>query len=339
MAFEGLSSGGIKTAEQKIRVIGNNVSNVDSIGYKSSRADATEGFNNVLRYASASLGGTNPGSNTSVIQIGTGTQLDSITTDFSKGQAQVTGRQTDLYIGGIGFFNVIDTVTGNSFATRQGNFRIDDRSYLVTQNGYRVQAYIKANAALPTYSANIVNGELVYNQVAATNLNAQGTITDIQTSRQYSVQGGTLVNNTGGAINPATGAAYTDADIEAQAPKVDTFSIDQNGNITLSMTDGKAIVVGTVLLMKFSDPQALIREGSGLYSSFDPAGLQPFDHTNSVPGTNGLGKLQSGALELSNVDLTQEFSNMIIAQRSFQASARVITTADEIYGELVNLKR
>lgn len=332
MGFESLAPGvgGIKTAEQKLRNIGGNVSNVDSIAYKASRADATEGFSNVLRYASASLGGTNPGSNTSVIQIGTGTQLDSITTDFSKGQAQVTGRQTDLYISGSGFFNVIDTVTGKSYGTRQGNFRVDDRAFLVTQNGYRVQAYMKSDAALPTYSASVVNEQLTYTQVPPANPNAVGTTTDIQINKQYTVGGGTLINNTSGA--------HTDAEIEAAAPKVDTFSIDQNGNISFSMTDGTAIVVGAVLLMNFRDPQALTREGNGLYSSFGSSGLQPFNVTNSIPGTNGLGQIQSGALELSNVDLTQEFSNMIIAQRSFQASARVITTADEVYGELVNLK-
>ena len=58
-----------------------------------------------------------------------------------------------------------------------------------------------------------------------------------------------------------------------------------------------------------------------------------------APGTNGLGKIQSGALELSNVDLASEFTNLITTQRAYQANARIITTSDEMLQELVNLKR
>jgi flagellar hook protein FlgE len=57
------------------------------------------------------------------------------------------------------------------------------------------------------------------------------------------------------------------------------------------------------------------------------------------PGSNGLGQIQSGALELSNVDLAAEFAGLITTQRGFQANARVITTSDELLQELVNLKR
>ncbi|KEP73830.1 flagellar hook protein, partial [Microbacterium sp. SUBG005] len=56
-------------------------------------------------------------------------------------------------------------------------------------------------------------------------------------------------------------------------------------------------------------------------------------------GQAGVGSLLSGALEMSNVDLSQEFTNLIVAQRGFQASARVITTSDEVLQELTNLKR
>ena len=84
------------------------------------------------------------------------------------------------------------------------------------------------------------------------------------------------------------------------------------------------------------DPQALVKEGNNLYSGLLPAG--PLTNPD-VPGTMGLGRVQAGALELSNVDLANEFSTLIITQRAFQACSRIITTSDEMVQELVNLKR
>ena len=84
----------------------------------------------------------------------------------------------------------------------------------------------------------------------------------------------------------------------------------------------------------------LTKEGLNLYSGIAAAGpLGGTSPTAAAPGTNGLGRIESGALELSNVDLANEFANMITTQRGFQASARIITTSDEMLQELVNLKR
>ena len=95
-----------------------------------------------------------------------------------------------------------------------------------------------------------------------------------------------------------------------------------------------------ILLQRFSDPQALLKQGNNLYSGLGSAG--PLGGTTpraETPGTNGLGNIESSALELSNVDLANEFANLITTQRGFQASARIITTSDEVLQELVNLKR
>lgn len=125
-----------------------------------------------------------------------------------------------------------------------------------------------------------------------------------------------------------TGASSTAA--------VNSFNIDQDGKINVQLTDGTEFVRGQVLLQSFTNPQALAKEGGNLYSGLTTAG--PLAQT-TAPKTNGLGRIQSGALEQSNVDLTTQFSTLISAQRAFQANSRVITTSDEVMQELVNLKR
>jgi flagellar hook protein FlgE len=120
-----------------------------------------------------------------------------------------------------------------------------------------------------------------------------------------------------------------------------SFSISSEGMVKVRLSDGSEYTRGQILLQRFSDPQALTKEGLNLFSGIGAAGplggaTAP---TSAAPGSNGLGKIESGALELSNVDLANEFSTMIATQRGFQASARIITTSDEMLQELVNLKR
>jgi flagellar hook protein FlgE len=117
---------------------------------------------------------------------------------------------------------------------------------------------------------------------------------------------------------------------------VKSWSIDQDGKITVVLSDNSQFVRGQVLLQNFSNPGALVKEGANLYSAGSAAG--PLAGL-TAPRTSGLGKLQSGALEMSNVDLTAEMANLITAQRAFQANARVITTSDEILQEVTGLKR
>jgi flagellar hook protein FlgE len=120
-----------------------------------------------------------------------------------------------------------------------------------------------------------------------------------------------------------------------------SFAIDIEGKVNVNLTDGSQFVRGQILMQNFSDPEGLAKEGSNLYSGIGAAGPLGGATTpaSAAPGTNGLGKIQSGALELSNVDLANEFTNLITTQRAYQANARIITTSDEMLQELVNLKR
>lgn len=119
-----------------------------------------------------------------------------------------------------------------------------------------------------------------------------------------------------------------------------SWSVSNDGKIGINLSDGTSFVRGQVLLQNVRNPAALVKQGNSLYSGLELAGpIGGATPTAAAPGTNGLGKIESGTLELSNVDLANEFSSMITAQRAFQATARVISTSDEMLQELVNLKR
>ncbi len=111
--------------------------------------------------------------------------------------------------------------------------------------------------------------------------------------------------------------------------------IAENGEMTGVFTNGQTRLIGQVALAKFIAPTELVKLGRNLYGESNSSG-QPII---SAAGTSGLGNIASNTLELSNVDLAQEFVRMISAQRGFQANSRIITTTDELMAEVVNLTR
>jgi flagellar hook protein FlgE len=114
-----------------------------------------------------------------------------------------------------------------------------------------------------------------------------------------------------------------------------SVSIGQNGVVTVIDAAGATLYPGAITLSKFPNDAGLDRVSSNRWRESANSGAP----TNDVPGANGLGTLIPGAVEMSNVDLAQEFTSMITAQRGFQANGRIISTADEMLQELVNLKR
>ena len=277
---------GLQNFQERMDIIGNNVANVNTTSFKAARVDLADSFSQTLRVSSGSQAGN---SGSAAIQIGTGVTTTGIKNLYTQGALARTGLQTDLAIAGNGFFIVRDTVSDVEYATRAGDFRLDENGYLVTNGGQRVQGY--ADAALTT-------------------------------------PGDIKIDTTGSTSTTVP------------APSVLSFAIDGEGKVNITLTDGMQFVRGQILLQNFQDPQGLIKEGNNLYSGLASAGpLGGSTPTPAGPGTNGLGKLQAGALELSNVDLANEFTNLITTQRAYQANARIITTSDEMLQELVNLKR
>ncbi|MFH5824894.1 flagellar hook protein FlgE [Georgenia sp. AZ-5] len=120
-----------------------------------------------------------------------------------------------------------------------------------------------------------------------------------------------------------------------QAGTLTSFSIGPDGTLVGSFSNGVREPIGQVALATFDNPGGLEKSGNSLYAATVASGGAMVGEA----GTDGLGTLVGGALEMSNVDLSQEFTNLIVAQRGFQANSRVITTSDEVLNELVNLKR
>jgi flagellar hook protein FlgE len=120
-----------------------------------------------------------------------------------------------------------------------------------------------------------------------------------------------------------------------QAGTLQAFSIAKDGSLVGSYSNGATVPIAQLAMATFTNPQGLEKAGSSNYRSSINTG----DVTIATAGSPGVGTLAGGSLEMSNVDLSQEFTNLIVAQRGFQANARIITTSDEILQELTNLKR
>ena len=277
----------LRTFQKGLEIIGDNIANVNTSGFKSASASYADSFSNILQLSSPAAGGA--GSNTSTIAIGTGVSISGVSTNFGQGSLSSTGNTTDLGISGSGYFIVKNPNDGSSYATRDGNFRLDSAGNLVTQQGYHVQGLTGGTAGTPP-----------------------ATVGDITLG------------------TPPTGT------------QLQSFTIDKTGNLVEFYSDGTSTTTNQVLLQSFHDPSALTSVGNGLFAGMGSAGPVSGSTTlsaaSNTAGSNGLGTVQSGTLELSNVDLTQQFSDLITTQRSFQAASRLITVSDTVLDDIVNLK-
>jgi len=265
MALIGTLTSGVsalKTFSKGLEVIGNNIANVNTTGYKSSSASYADSFSNTLRSASAAAGD-------SAVQVGTGVQVAGISTNFTQGSLSSTGVTTDLGISGNGYFVVQNGTT--NYATRDGAFHFDTSGNLVNAQGYNVLSATGTAITVPNYS-----------QVSSVSISADGTVS----------------------------AFYSDGTATDTSQKIGILAV--------------------------KDENKLMKQGNNLYD-FSSSGVTVADLGSADSGDRG--KVQSGVLELSNVDLTEQFSNLITAQRSFQAGSRIITVSDSVLEDIVNLKR
>jgi len=117
--------------------------------------------------------------------------------------------------------------------------------------------------------------------------------------------------------------------------KLESFTLGNDGSLVGSFSNGVKQVLAKIALAKFTNPAGLEKAGGSSYVATGNSGNVQL----GAAGDPGIGTLAGGSLEMSNVDLSQEFTNLIVAQRGFQANARIITTSDEVLQELGNLKR
>lgn len=271
--YSGVS--GMRGFQTKLDVIGNNIANVNTTGFKTGRVMFKDILSQTVSGVTAPNGNDAGGVNAK--QVGLGVTLGSIDTVHTPGSAMTTNVPTDLRIDGDGFFAVGLTPdqgsSGAPFLTRAGNFTVDANRNLVNADGLFVYAADGSQIIIPD--------------------------------------------------------------------EVKSFSIAQDGTLISVSADGTSAATDIKIgVVRVANPSGLEKIGGNLYRATpnaNPEGGVTLAEANNADA--GTGAIVSGQLEMSNVDLTSEFTEMIVAQRGFQSNSRIITTSDEVLQEIVNLKR
>ncbi|WP_425542218.1 flagellar hook-basal body complex protein [Salinibacillus aidingensis] len=357
--YAGIS--GMKGFQTKLDVVGNNIANVNTFGFKKGRVTFQDMMSQTIQGAQAPqinengeqvLGGKNP------MQVGLGVNTGSIDTIHDGGNTQTTNRSLDFALEGDGMFvvakntdsgvnynydgNDIPGITlgengDNVNFTRAGNFYLDDNGHIVDPNGNYLVGNPTTNDGVALSQVNIdgVNHTVYYNSDNNSYIDSDDNVFEYNPdTEEYE--------------NTANDDSFVEQQVQPvlsplQIPEdAESFSIASDGTVNY-VQDGNPQVAGQIQIAKFSNAEGLQKAGNNLFQLTPNAGAYDSDNDGVMdllsPGEQGSATLRSGALEMSNVDLSEEFTEMITAQRGFQANTRIITTSDEILQELVNLKR
>ena len=353
---------GLKSHMSKLNVVGNNIANVNTNGYKSQRTVFRDAL--YTMYSGGSDGTTTTGSK-NPSQIGYGSQVSSIDLNMTTGNYS-PGNAMDCMLYGDGFFLVGNkttaaTITGTDPAsfkalklTRVGDFRFGADGYLVDGKGNPVYGFM--NTGVDANGNPQVSDQLVPIRLPKVK----------EKAIMYPV--------TKGDDGPIRLKDATDKDgdkeIELPFASLDSISIDtKSGRISGTVKDTDSVVtIGYLAVGNPTNPDGVTHEGESYYSCSDGAGDLKITmlggvaedlgitHVNgsldnkdndadfaynrdAAIGSAGSTTLYTGGLEGSNVDLATEISEMITTQRGYQANTRIITVTDSMLEELVNMKR
>ena len=339
--YSGIS--GMKVNQTKLDVIGNNLANVSTTAFKGSRVNFSTTISQTLGSASAasdSLGGVNGK------QIGLGAQISSIDKIMSQGSMQSTSRSLDVAVDGSGYFMVAtgpaltgdanDSITianngignmpaNNSVAyTRDGSFVLDNEGNLLTSKGYRVLGFaMKTND-----NNNNNNGD---------NIRPDGTVLYVESNNQTEAIDDKLVS----LKIPDKVTKIDKAGKETQVA-VKSFNISSDGLITGVLETGEITALGQIAMSSFKNEVGLTDIGNNMYEPSGSSGAAIISSGKNSPtnrNSSGYGDILQGYLEMSGVDMAEQFTDMIVATKAFQAAGKTITTGDEILSEIINLKR
>ncbi|HZR35194.1 MAG TPA: flagellar hook protein FlgE [Nevskia sp.] len=397
---------GISAATTDLNTISNNIANANSTGFKESRAEFGDFFQNAAYNLQTST-------------TGGGVRTQTIAQQFAQGSITNTSNPLDLAISGEGFFSVKDN--GSVVYTRNGAFTTDSSGFVVTASGQRLQVYpplaggttfstgtlsdlqlstapnppaattsigaginLPANATAPSNATFSPTDTSSYNQTTAVTI--YDSLGAAHTASLYFVAGAsagswtlhTVVDGSevgtgtaltfdssgkatapaGGlvplAFTPADGAAAISANIDLgkatqyggsfavnsltqngyATGQLSGVAVDGSGVVSARYSNGQTTVLGQVAMANFANPQGLQQLGDATWA-------QTFASGQAVPGaagTSDFGAIQSGALESSNVDLTQQLVDMMNAQRNYQANSQVISTDDQLMQTILQLR-
>lgn len=412
MGFQqGLS--GLFGASKNLDVIGNNIANATTVGFKASVTQFADVY-------ATSLTGTGG------LQVGIGTQVADVAQQFTQGNTSITNNPLDVAINGEGFFRM--NTGGFISYTRNGQFQLDKDGFVVNNAGMRLTGYsvdangnivqaapsdiqvsfadipprttslasmvfnLDAGHSVPTVAFDPANAASYNNSTSITLYDSLGNphamtlyFVKTATANQWSMYGqidGTALANVNlgaGAGNPATLNFNTSGQLTTAMPlagvtaavssgatspltfslslanstqfgsnfgvnavsqdgfssgRIASLSISKEGMILGSYTNGQSNTLGQIALANFVNPRGMQSLGNNQWAETSDSG-QPIV---GGPGTGTLGVVQSGAVEESNVDLTAELVNLIIAQRMYQANAQTVRAQDQILQTLINLR-
>lgn len=397
---------GLNAASADLNITSNNIANVNTVGFKQSRAEFADVF------SVSPLG-------VARLQVGAGVRVANVAQQFTQGNVEFTGNSLDLAVSGQGFFTLSDR--GGLVYSRAGNFTADREGFVVNPAGHRLQVFpLNANGGFdtgrmtdlrlatgespPVASGNVVVGtNLPANaaepsiapfdpsEAASYNHTTSLTVFDslgvahvatlyyVKTANpnewqvhgyidgdavggaqtlQYSDSGALLAPANGSIAlppwTPATGAAdiALTLDLGGSTQFGERFAVNelrQDGNTTgrlvgieinaegvvfARFTNGQSSALGQISMTTFSNPGGLQKLGDNAWGETFESGQA----LRGQAGASSFGLVQSGALEASNVDLTEQLVNMITAQRNFQANAQMITTQDQITQTALNIR-
>ena len=339
--YSGIS--GMKVNQTKLDVIGNNLANVSTTAFKGSRVNFSTTISQTLGSASAasdSLGGVNGK------QVGLGAQIASIDKIMSQGSMQSTSRSLDVAVDGSGYFmvaagpeltggtndkitiddNGIDAMPANSSVayTRDGSFVLDNEGNLLTSKGYRVLGFAMETTD-PQQNTKIDNIDDNGNVLYVESNNSTKAIDDKLVSLKIPDKV-TKIDKAGNKTQVA----------------VKSFNISSDGLITGVLETGEITALGQIAMSSFKNEVGLTDIGNNMYEPSGSSGAAIISSgKNSTAGRNssGYGDILQGYLEMSGVDMAEQFTDMIVATKAFQAAGKTITTGDEILSEIINLKR
>jgi flagellar hook protein FlgE len=401
---------GLNANSTAIDVIGNNLANLNTPGFK---ASIVSFHDLVTESIGAGLGAT---------QVGFGVGTPITLRQFSQGALQSTGGPLDAAIQGDGFF-VVQNTSGNIEYTRGGNFQVNNSGNLITATGEKVQGWTQAGGVLdtnaPVSNITVPVGALAAPQVTTTssidlNLNSGAaagdhfstsvqvydslgashivtysftktstanqwtyavTVPDADLASAFTPVTGTLTFDSNGTLTspaatdpspqiPITGLADGAADMNISwgpfnngtarisqfAQTSATSAVAQNGTAAANLvsvgladggqvlarySNGQQVVVGQMAMATIRNPESLIAVGNSDYQTSAITALPAI----GLPGTGGRGTVLGGSVEASTVDIAREFTNLIIYQRGYEASAKVVTTMNQLSQDTINLKQ
>jgi flagellar hook protein FlgE len=270
---------GIDANQTYLDVIGNNIANANTTGYRSQEVDFTDLMSQQMAGATsptATNGGLNP------LSVGSGTRVGAITNNQTEGAPQLTGNPSDVAIQGAGYLVAVQN--GQQLYTRAGDLTVDATGDVVTSTGALVQGWEAA----------------------------------------------------GGVVTPTgatTGVTIPPGLTNAAGATLESYSIEADGTISGAFSDGTSSPIAQLALASVTNPNGLNAIGDSMYAVTPNSGPA----TVGVPGSTGLGTLLGGNLETSNVDLSDQLTNLIVAQEAYQANTKVITTTSTVLQALMSM--